>query len=65
MATLKQTDRYLDTLRREHGQSTWRAHIIVAKSADTALRRAVRQRPELTVWKCERGARAQKLVKFD
>lgn len=47
MAALGQTDRYLETLRREHGQDDWRANIVVAKSADSALRRAVQKHPEV------------------
>jgi hypothetical protein len=64
VAALEQTDRYLDTLSRERGQDDWRAHIVVATSADSALRRATRQRPEVHVWSCERGTRAQKLVEL-
>jgi hypothetical protein len=57
--------RYLETLRREHGQDDWRANIVVAKSADSALRRAVQKRPEVRLWRCERGARTTRLVEVD
>ena len=65
MATFRQTCRYLETLRRETGHEDWRAHIVVATSADSALRRAAGERPDITVWKCERGPRALRLVRFD
>lgn len=61
MATFKQTCRYMETLRRETGYNDWRAHIVVATSADTALRRAVAKHPDIRAWKCERGARGLRL----
>jgi hypothetical protein len=65
MATFRQTCRYLETLRHETGHEDWRAHIVVATSADSALRRAVRKQPDIRLWKCERGARSLKLTEFE